>query len=1021
MEKRIRVLETRIARIRRTLARLRALVDRWIDASTELCELRLERRAEDEGEPTRPRTQEASTRTDPAMSSATRRARWALGAFLLVSVPSFGDIVVEGIEDKNVYPDKVSLRVVSAPGTETTAALRGEPIPVERSIPVDAFVEVSEPKEYYELTVSRKDLASGATETAAVRFIVRASERANTEWGIPPWTPHPPIPSAAAEFSGSSLVLVAPGRFPTGLEIPIAAFVRDGGGNRVGVNGLVRAAGYEDRAIRIFRGVGSGTLPPAAGAGTISYAARIQTIEAFKDIEIEPVAGWTETPGEISASADWGEDARIRVARDIAVAAGATWTIRAGSVVLLAPGADIEVNGSLVVRGTPDRPVVFTAESRETPWGGLLFRTSASRGDISWAMFLRSGANPRWFDDVSGSGYSHRREQALVYLSNGARVTMADSCLLDGAGQAAHGENSDLTLERCLVQKFTTGGQFNGGTLAFTHCAFIEFPSADAPFADADNDALYLGAGTRTLTNCLFGWTLDDGVDGGGGATGPMYIRGCWFESTYHEGFALTDEGSREFRDCVAVDCGQGFECGYDAPRGDIERCLLTANGVGARFGDNYDWTYRGFLKVADSLLLFNGKDVWGRAWDDWSQHLSQMDIRDNWLSAGDPLHPENAVWDPVADAARLAPFLPTPATEVGIGIALRDPRIEISRLREGVPVRLSTFSAAPVAVGYSVATDAGPVEEGTLLFAPGESLKLLRPPVPDLAVRRWVRVRLADPVRGELTGLAEALYARFPRAALIARGSRWKYWDKGTDLGTAWRSPEFDDSSWREGPAELGAGDGDEATRIDIGPEGARFPTVYFRSSFEVEDPSRIASLEVHMKRDDGAVVYLNGEERLRQNMPAGPASYATWAASVMSGSSENAFYSDGIGASSLVAGRNVLAVEVHQSDPGSSDLSFDLELVAVGFPELPGSFVRGDANSDSEVDVSDAVKVLLVLFAGAGASCEDALDANDDGAASIADAIYILQFLFRRGPPPPAPFPGAAEDPTGDALACE
>ena len=42
--------------------------------------------------------------------------------------------------------------------------------------------------------------------------------------------------------------------------------------------------------------------------------------------------------------------------------------------------------------------------------------------------------------------------------------------------------------------------------------------------------------------------------------------------------------------------------------------CLSTANLVVARFGDNYDWTYNGFLKVRDSLLLFNHRDIWGRA-----------------------------------------------------------------------------------------------------------------------------------------------------------------------------------------------------------------------------------------------------------------------------------------------------------------------------------------------------------------------------------------------------------------------
>ena len=48
----------------------------------------------------------------------------------------------------------------------------------------------------------------------------------------------------------------------------------------------------------------------------------------------------------------------------------------------------------------------------------------------------------------------------------------------------------------------------------------IEFPSATAPFADDDNDAFYLTGGAHALTDCLIGWSLDDGIDAGSGA-GP--------------------------------------------------------------------------------------------------------------------------------------------------------------------------------------------------------------------------------------------------------------------------------------------------------------------------------------------------------------------------------------------------------------------------------------------------------------------------------------------------------------------
>ena len=82
---------------------------------------------------------------------------------------------------------------------------------------------------------------------------------------------------------------------------------------------------------------------------------------------------------------------------------------------------------------------------------------------------------------------------------------------------------------------------------------------------------------------------------------------------------------------------------------------------------------------------------------------------------------------------------------------------------------------------------------------------------------------------------------------------------------------------------------------------------------------------------------------------------------------------------------------------------------------------FVRGDANLDSRLDVSDAVLILTALFVdNAPLVCSDAADANDDGAVTITDAIRVLQFLFSGNVPPSSPFPETGIDPTEDALDC-
>lgn len=162
----------------------------------------------------------------------------------------------------------------------------------------------------------------------------------------------------------------------------------------------------------------------------------------------------------------------------------------------------------------------------------------------------------------------------------------------------------------------------------------------------------------------------------------------------------------------------------------------------------------------------------------------------------------------------------------------------------------------------------------------------------------------------------------------LIPTGATWRYLDDGSDQGTAWRLPGFDDSDWSAGPAELGYGDGDEATTIDDGPGDDRAATSYFRSKFEVESVDDISSLQLLMNYDDGAAVYINGTEVTRVNL-ADDAAFDTFADG--SRRPENVFDNFNVAASALVNGTNTIAVEVHQHEPDSSDVSFDLELVAV------------------------------------------------------------------------------------------
>ena len=157
---------------------------------------------------------------------------------------------------------------------------------------------------------------------------------------------------------------------------------------------------------------------------------------------------------------------------------------------------------------------------------------------------------------------------------------------------------------------------------------------------------------------------------------------------------------------------------------------------------------------------------------------------------------------------------------------------------------------------------------------------------------------------------------------------SVWSYLDDGSDQGTAWQAPEFDDATWASGPGQLGYGDGDEATVVSFGGDPTnKFATTYFRHSFTIADASAVTALDAQIVRDDSAAVYLNGQEVYRSNL-APNARFNDFANSTTG--NENGLRPFTIDPSLLVDGVNVFAAEIHQADGDSSDISFDLELTA-------------------------------------------------------------------------------------------
>ena len=168
----------------------------------------------------------------------------------------------------------------------------------------------------------------------------------------------------------------------------------------------------------------------------------------------------------------------------------------------------------------------------------------------------------------------------------------------------------------------------------------------------------------------------------------------------------------------------------------------------------------------------------------------------------------------------------------------------------------------------------------------------------------------------------------------LLAAGAEWRYLDDGSDQGTAWRMPGFNDAAWK---IRAGAPGLRRRRRGHRGPVRTQQQQVRHHL-FPAHDPGRLTGLG-NRAHDEGGARRRRGRlsqrpEVLRDSMPEGDITYTTRASSTIGGADETTFIERALDPSLLRAGENLIAAEVHQVNPTSSDLGFDLQLDASVFP---------------------------------------------------------------------------------------
>ncbi len=798
---------------------------------------------------------------------------------------------------------------------------------------------------------------------------------------------------------------------------------------------LSASAGFTLSTNRIIlrNGVGSG-LVALSGSGNATVTATLGALSANRTLASLTGNPVTSIGGTLSGNTTW--NGVIRITNTVTVPAGTTLTIQSNTLVLIdgvasgTAGAGLIVNGAVSTEGTETHPVTITCGNAAHRWGQIR-HDNAQPSTYHHTIITRAGRAP-------GEGHTG---QAPVIRPDNSTIVFENCSLTDHAeangtpGKIGYGINSDLTFRNCLLSRARTGPEIQGTALLATNCWFIDMRGPD------DSDGIYLHGqqvGQQIkISHCVFAGGDDDGID--------------TLDSVVNVDNTILRDWNSVIEDAKAVSVFSGAT--------HLRRCLITDStvGVSAKTGVGSSVT----VTINNSTIVNNLTNVLAQFKANAPGPIVDYRITNSVLWGGDAVQSDFAatnftivysdlseVWpgtgnlnsDPlfVNAGARNFRLLPgSPCINSGDPASPTDPdgsRADMGFFQAAAsglfaslsaPANNSTFTQpANLTLEASASSTSSTVTnveffQGTTKLGEDASAPYSF---------AWNNVSAGIYILTAVASDASGLRATSAPVnitvnntgqpttnTVIPLGSNWAFLDNGSDQGTNWSQRTFDSSSWSNGVAPLGyctsaCGYGIATTVSFGGVPNAKFITTYFRRSFNVANPAQVTGLVLNMIKDDGAVVYLNGVEVHRVNMPAGDITSATPAA----GASNYPFEQTLLPAAALnalIAGANVLAIEVHQGNATSSDLALDAQLdlilsASTDLPPLvtvtapanntifaaPASFTFNAAASDSDGSVTN-----VAFFANTTKLADDSTAPYSFSVAGLAAGSYALTAVAR------------------------
>ena len=172
----------------------------------------------------------------------------------------------------------------------------------------------------------------------------------------------------------------------------------------------------------------------------------------------------------------------------------------------------------------------------------------------------------------------------------------------------------------------------------------------------------------------------------------------------------------------------------------------------------------------------------------------------------------------------------------------------------------------------------------------------------------------------------------------IIKKGDSWSYYDSSTPPKDNWFLNNSIEDSWKTGISPLGYGDSFVKTELSFGNDPENKPiTTYYRKTFRMGDPFKFILYKLKVQKDDGVVIYLNGSEIVRIDMPEGIINHNSMARGlIVSGKMESYVHTLILTPDDFIPGINIISASVHKARVNSIDCIFNLEIIGDNNPDM-------------------------------------------------------------------------------------